>query len=149
MLNGFIHAAYTPHMKNNATAVWQGKGTDGQGRITTKSSVLNNVPYSYKTRFEGEAGTNPEELIAAAHAACFSMKLAFVLDAEGFTPTELNTNCEINFEAGVITGAHLSLKAKIPGIDKETFDDLVTNSGHNCPVSKVLNITPTISAELL
>lgn len=136
-------------MKNNATAVWRGKGIDGTGHITSKSKVLDHVRYSYKTRFEGERGTNPEELVASAHAACFAMKLAFVLDAEGLIATELVTTCEITFEAAIITSAHLTLKAHIPGIDQETFEEIVANSGKNCPISKLFNITPTISAELI
>ncbi len=137
-------------MKNNANAVWKGKGIDGTGNVTTKSTILNQAPYSYKTRFEGETtGTNPEELIAAAHASCFAMKLAFVLDAEGFTATELRTECEITLEAGTITNAHLKLKARIPEIDKETFDDIVANSGKNCPISKLFNAKITIDAELV
>ena len=137
-------------MKNNANAVWKGKGIDGTGHVTSKSNILSQAPYSYKTRFEGETnGTNPEELIAAAHASCFAMKLAFVLDAEGFTATELRTECEITLEAGVITSAHLKLKARIPEIDKETFDDIVANSGKNCPISKLFNAKIIIDAELV
>jgi osmotically inducible protein OsmC len=137
-------------MKNNATAVWKGNGMDGKGLISSRSKVLDQVPYSYITRMEnGKAGTNPEELIAAAHAACFLMKLAFVLQSEGYVANELKSNCETTIEAGVVTNAHLSLEADIPKIDKNTFAELVENSGMNCPVSKLLNTKVTLSYELV
>ncbi len=137
-------------MKNNASAIWKGNGIDGKGLISSKSGVLKDVSYSYLTRTEnGKAGTNPEELIAAAHAACFVMKLAFVLQSEGFVANELKASCETTFEVGVVTGAHLSLVADIPKIDQETFADLVENSGMNCPVSKLLNTKVTLSYELV
>jgi lipoyl-dependent peroxiredoxin len=138
------------NMKSNATATWQGKGIDGTGSITTKSNILHDVPYSYKTRFKGrDIGTSPEELIAAAHASCFAMKLAFVLESEGFVAKELRASCEITLDAGVITTAHLVLKAIVPGLAKSAFDELVANSGQNCPVSKLMKASVTIDAELL
>jgi lipoyl-dependent peroxiredoxin len=137
-------------MKSSANAIWKGKGIDGTGSITTKSNVLHNIPYSYKTRFQGrEVGTSPEELVAAAHAGCFAMKLAFLMENEGFVPEEMNVNCDVTLEAGAITTASLTLKAKIPGINKGKFDDLVTNAGQNCPISKLLNTKISVSAELL
>jgi osmotically inducible protein OsmC len=137
-------------MKSSANAIWKGKGIDGTGSISTKSNVLHNIPYSYKTRFQGrETGTSPEELIAAAHAGCFAMKLAFLIESETLAAEELNVNCEVTLEAGAITKAVLKLKARIPGITKEKFDGLVANAGQNCPVSKLLNAQVIVEAELL
>ncbi len=126
-------------MKRNATAVWQGGGKDGKGHLTTQSTVLNKSQYSYVSRFEEGIGTNPEELIAAAHAGCFTMKLSFNLGGAGFTPDELETRCEINFENGVLTESHLILKASVKGIDQAKFAELVKDAEANCPISKVLN----------
>src|SRR3954465_10351105 len=106
-------------MIRNATAVWNGSGKEGNGRLTTGSTVLNNTQYSYKSRFEDGVGTNPEELIAAAHAGCFTMKLSFVLSGAGFTPDRIETNCIIALENGSITTSHLQVTAKVPGISKE------------------------------
>jgi lipoyl-dependent peroxiredoxin len=136
-------------MKSNAAAIWRGKGKEGSGSLTTKSKVLNSVPYSYKTRFEGPDGTNPEEMIAAAHAGCFAMKLSFVTEGAGCVAEELNVNCEITLEAGTITGSHLTLKAKIPGMNKETFDKCVEDASKNCPISKLLNTKITVDATLV
>lgn len=135
-------------MINAATALWKGTGKDGIGQLNTKSTVLKNTQYSYKTRFEGAPGTNPEELIAAAHAGCFAMKLAFVFDAAGFPASELNVSCEIDFVAGEVKSSTLRLKAKVKDISKEEFDELVEDAGQNCPVSKLLNTTLKIQAEL-
>jgi len=126
-------------MKRNATAIWQGGGKDGKGHLTTQSTVLNKTQYSYVSRFEQGIGTNPEELIAAAHAGCFTMKLSFNLGGAGFTPDELETRCEINFENGVLTESHLILKATVKGIDQAKFAELVKDAEANCPISKVLN----------
>jgi lipoyl-dependent peroxiredoxin len=126
-------------MKRNATAIWQGGGKDGKGHLTTQSTVLNKTQYSYVSRFEEGIGTNPEELIAAAHAGCFTMKLSFNLGGAGFTPDELETRCEINFENGVLTESHLILKATVKGIDQAKFAELVKDAEANCPISKVLN----------
>ena len=111
-------------MKRQATAVWNGSGKEGKGQLTTQSGVLSNTQYSFGSRFEEGIGTNPEELIAAAHAGCFTMKLSFVLGAAGFTPESLNTTAHINLDAskGEITSSHLVLKANVPGITKEKFD---------------------------
>ena len=135
-------------MVRNATAVWNGSGKEGNGQLTTASSVLNNAQYSYKTRFENGVGTNPEELIAAAHAGCFTMKLSFVLGEAGVTPERLETRCEITFENGVISKSHLIVKAKVPGISKEKFQEAVKNAEQNCPVSQLLKAQISSEATL-
>jgi lipoyl-dependent peroxiredoxin len=134
-------------MVRNATAVWQGSGKTGKGNLTTPSNVLNNTPYSFRDRFEDGPGTNPEELIAAAHAGCFSMKLSFVLGEGGFTPDSLQTKCEITFENGVVTKSHLIVEASIPGINEEKFQEAVKNAEQNCPISKLLQSGLAISSE--
>ena len=135
-------------MVRNATAVWNGSGKEGNGQLTTASSVLNNAQYSYKTRFENGVGTIPEELIAAAHAGCFTMKLSFVLGEAGVTPERLETRCEITFENGVISKSHLIVKAKVPGISKEKFQEAVKNAEQNCPVSQLLKAQISSEATL-
>src|SRR4051812_43268642 len=109
-------------MKSNASAVWQGTGKEGSGSISTNSGVLKSVPYSYTSRFVGGPGTNPEELIAAAHASCFSMKCAFLFTNAGYPADKLETDCEVTLDNGAVTGSHLKLRAKVKGIDKEDFD---------------------------
>jgi osmotically inducible protein OsmC len=136
-------------MKRNATAVWQGTGKEGKGTLTTQSSVLNSTQYSYKSRFEEGTGTNPEELVAAAHAGCFSMKLSFNVDAAGFKAERLETKCEVTLENGAITNSHLTLSAKIDGISKAKFDELVADAEKNCPISKSLTAKITVNATLL
>lgn len=126
-------------MKRNATAVWHGTGKEGQGTLSTESEALQNTPYSFKTRFEDGKGTNPEELVAAAHAGCFTMKLAFNIDAAGFQAEKLETTCDIELENGTITSSFLTVKAKIPNIHKSKLDELVTDAEKNCPISKLLN----------
>lgn len=131
-------------MKRNATAVWNGSGKDGKGTLSTQSTVLNNSQYSYKSRFEEGVGTNPEELMAAAHAGCFTMKLSFVLGEAGFTADKIETACAITLENGVITTSDLQVTATIPGISAEEFQKSAENAKDNCPVSKAysaLNIT--------
>ncbi len=135
-------------MSRHAKAKWNGTGKEGTGHLETQSGVLKNVPYTYKDRFEEGPGTNPEELIAAAHAGCFSMKLSFVLGEAGFTPDEIETRCEITLAAGAITKSHLILKAKVPGITKEKFDECAQNAKTNCPVSKLLNTDISMEATL-
>ncbi|HQW84403.1 MAG TPA: OsmC family protein [Ferruginibacter sp.] len=135
-------------MKRNATAVWSGTGKEGKGNLSTQSSTLNNAQYSYSSRFEDGAGTNPEELVAAAHAGCFSMKLSFVLGAAGFTPDEIKTKCEITLADGAITESHLTVTAKVPGINKEQFETAVVDAKTNCPISKLLNTNITHEAVL-
>ncbi|MBF9233292.1 OsmC family protein [Microvirga alba] len=139
-------------MNRKAKAVWQGTGKDGTGHLTTDSGVLSATPYSFKTRFENEKGTNPEELIAAAHAGCFTMALAFQLQGAGFTPTELATEAVVSLDpegAGFkISKSALTLSAKVPGIDKAKFEELARLAEKNCPVSKVLNAEITMNFAL-
>ena len=138
-------------MIRKARAVWQGTGKDGTGRLSSDSGVLANTPYSAKTRFESEPGTNPEELIAAAHAGCFSMALAFQLQNAGFSPTELATECAVTLvkEAGFkISKSALTLRADVPGIDRGKFEELARAAEKNCPVSKVLNAEITMDFTL-
>ena len=135
-------------MKRTATAVWNGSGKDGNGKMTTQSTTLQQAQYSYKSRFEEGTGTNPEELIAAAHAGCFSMKLSFVLGAAGFQPETIETNGAINFENGVLTNSHLTVKAKVPGITPEKFQECADEAKATCPISKSLSIPITMEASL-
>jgi osmotically inducible protein OsmC len=136
-------------MIRNATAVWNGSGKEGKGNLTTQSTVLNQTQYSFNTRFEDGVGTNPEELVAAAHAGCFTMKLSFVLGAAGFTPDSLETKCEITFENGAITKSHLIVQGKVPGISAEQFQESVKDAEANCPISKLLNTAISSEATLL
>ena len=136
-------------MKRSATAVWNGSGKEGTGTMTTKSTAINKAQYSYKSRFEQGVGTNPEELIAAAHAGCYSMKLSFVLGGAGFEPESIDTVSEVDFDNGVIKSSHLIVKAKVPGITPEKFQEAASDAKENCPVSKALNITITIDAQLV
>lgn len=126
-------------MKRKATAVWNGTGKEGKGILTTQSGVLDATQYSFGSRFENGIGTNPEELIAAAHAGCFSMKLAFNLQEKGFTATEIKTTGEIVLDEGRITESNLTLHATIDGISAEEFDALVKDAEINCPISKLLD----------
>lgn len=135
-------------MTRNAIAVWQGTGKDGKGTLSTQSTVLDKTQYSYKSRFEDGVGTNPEELIAAAHAGCFTMKLSFVLQEGGFTADEIETKCDVTLSDGVITKSHLTVTAKIPNISKEQFDECAKNAKENCPVSKLLNADISMEAAL-
>lgn len=135
-------------MTRNATAVWQGTGKEGKGNLSTQSSVLNRTQYSYQSRFEEGAGTNPEELIAAAHAGCFTMKLSFVLQEAGFVADEIETKCDITLDNGTITKSHLTVKAKIPNISKEKFEESAKDAKANCPVSKLLNTDISMEASL-
>jgi len=138
-------------MKRNATAIWNGTGKDGKGTLTTQSSTLKDTQYSFKSRFEEGVGTNPEELVAAAHSGCFSMKLSFNISAENITPEEIVTKAIVNLnpEKGEITDIHLEVKVKAPGLSKEKFDELVADAKANCPISKLMNAEITIDAELL
>jgi len=126
-------------MKRTATAVWNGSGKDGNGNLTTQSTTLNKAQYSYKSRFEEGVGTNPEELIAAAHAGCFTMKLCFALGAAGFTPTSLETTCAVTLDNGAITSSHLVVKGTVPNCSSEDFKKHAEDAKANCPISKVLN----------
>lgn len=136
-------------MRRNATAVWKGSGKEGNGTMKTQSGVLDNAQYSYKTRFEDGIGTNPEELMAAAHAGCFSMKLSFVLNGAGFTADEINTDCAITLDNGAITKSELTVRAKVPGIDEAKFKECAEDAKANCPVSKAYNCEITLDASLV
>lgn len=135
-------------MKRHSTAVWQGSGKEGSGHLTTQSTVLSKTQYSFSSRFEEGIGTNPEELIAAAHAGCFTMKMSFLLGAEGFTPENLETKCIINLVEGKIVNSHLVLNAKVEGISEEKFAEVINNAKENCIISAVLNTEITIEYTL-
>ncbi len=139
-------------MNRKARAVWRGTGKDGEGRLESDSGVLSNTAYSFKTRFENEKGTNPEELIAAAHAGCFAMALAFQLQMAGFNPTELAAEAVVSLEKEGqgfrITRSALSLRAQVPGIERAKFDELAKAAEKGCPVSKVLNAEITLDYTL-
>ncbi len=123
-------------MKRNATAVWNGTIKEGKGYITTQSTTLNKTQYSFNSRFAEGVGTNPEELMAAAHAGCFTMKLSLDLTTAGFNPESLETSCHISLGDGVITKSELVLKAKIDGISPEQFQEIAAGAKEGCPVSK-------------
>ena len=108
-------------MKSSATANWKGSGKEGSGTLSTGKGVLKNVSYDYRSRFEDGQFTSPEELVAAAHAGCYSMKLSFILGAAGFTPSSIDTKCTVAIEAGTVTSSHLEVKASVPGIDAAKF----------------------------
>lgn len=135
-------------MKSFATANWKGTGKEGNGTLSSKSKVLDNTSYDFRSRFEDGTYTNPEELVAAAHAGCFSMKLSFVLGAAGFTPDRIDTKCTITLENGAITSSHLEVKAVVPGIDAEKFAACAADAKANCPISKLLNTEITMEAAL-
>ena len=136
-------------MVRTATAVWTGSGKEGTGKMSTETSVLKDATYGYKSRFETGPGTNPEELIAAAHAGCFSMKLSFVLNEMGFTPDSLKAKCEVTFEKGSVTKSHLIVEGKVPGIDENKFQEAVKNAEQNCPISKLLNTAISSEGKLV
>ena len=140
-------------MIRKAKAVWRGTGRDGKGNLSTDSGVLAETPYSFRTRFENEKGTNPEELIAAAHAGCFTMALAFQLQSAGHTPTELNTEAAVTLESEGqgfrISRSALTLTARVPDIDAATFGRLASDAERNCPVSKLLKAEITLDAKLV
>lgn len=135
-------------MKRTATAVWQGTGKEGKGQLSTQSGALENAPYNFVSRFENGGDTNPEELIAAAHAGCFNMKLAFVLVAAGFEAERLETKCTITLGDGEVTNADLDLVAAVPGISEEGFEAAITDAVENCPISKLLDADISIEAAL-
>jgi lipoyl-dependent peroxiredoxin len=135
-------------MKRSATANWKGSGKEGSGKLLTQSGAVKNKPYDYRSRFEDGTYTNPEELIAAAHAGCYSMKLSFVLGAAGFTPSRIETKCTVTLEAGVITGSHLEVRAKVPKLKSKDFPQYAEEAKNTCPVSKALgSINITIDAQ--
>ena len=140
-------------MIRKARAVWRGAGRTGGGKLSTESGVLVETPYSFRTRFENEKGTNPEELVAAAHAGCFSMTVAFVMEGAGLTPTELNVEAAVTIEPEGqgfrISHSALTLRAKVPGLDEVAFARMVGDAEKNCPVSKALNVAITLDAKLI
>lgn len=136
-------------MKRNATAVWNGSGKDGKGNLTTQSTVLDKTQYSYKSRFEDGVGTNPEELIAAAHAGCYTMKLTFTLNADGFTPDELQTKCDITLDKGEITLSELTVTGKVPGLTAAQFSTYAETARAGCLVTHLYKCeTVLLSATL-
>jgi osmotically inducible protein OsmC len=140
-------------MTTFGTAKWQGGLKDGKGAISTKSSALNEYPYGFASRFEGKPGTNPEELIGAAHAGCFTMALSLILEQAGFKAEEMNTKAEITLakqgDGFAITKSQLTLRAKIPGLDDAKFRELAGMAEKGCPVSKVLNCEIALDAALV
>jgi osmotically inducible protein OsmC len=139
-------------MIRKARAQWRGTGRDGEGDLTTDSGVLSETAYSFRTRFENERGTNPEELLAASHAGCFTMALAFQLQLAGYTPTSLVTEAAVSLDPDgtgfKITRSALALEADVPGLDQETFSRLAGEAEKNCPISRVLNAEITLDAKL-
>ncbi|GEP52540.1 osmotically inducible protein OsmC [Flavobacterium noncentrifugens] len=133
----------------NASANWKGTGMDGKGTINTESKILNDAQLSFKTRFADGVGTNPEELIAAAHSGCFTMQLSFILTEAGFVPENLDTKAKLAFEDGTITTIHLDLEAAVPGLEDTQFQELAQKAKAICPVSKLLNAEITLTATLL
>ena len=135
-----------------AKAVWQGTGKDGEGRLTSESGVLSDTAYSFKTRFENEKGTNPEELIAAAHAGCFAMALAFALQKAGLEPNTLTVDSAVSLDPDgdgfKVSKSALTLVADVPGIDRAKFDELAKGAKEGCPISKLLKAEITLDATL-
>lgn len=136
-------------MKRISTANWKGTGKEGKGLVSTASTVLNNTQYSFNSRFAEGIGTNPEELVAAAHSGCFAMKLSFVLNEAGFTADDISVSCTVTLDNGAITNSHLILTGKVPGITKEKFEACAADAKANCPISKSLNAIITLEATLV
>ena len=136
-------------MKRNATAVWKGTLKEGNGVLTTDSKVLDNTQYSFKTRFEDGIGTNPEELIAAAHSGCFTMQLSAYITEEGFEIESLETECAVDFQDKSVVGSHLTVKGKVKDISEDMFQELVSKAEKTCPISRLLDTKITSEATLL
>ena len=134
-------------MERSATAQWLGGGKDGKGTLSTQSGVMKNTVYSYNSRFADGIGTNPEELLAAAHAGCFSMKLSFAIGAAGFTPESIETKAVITLDNGTITKSHLTTTVKAPGLSQAQFDAVTADAKANCPVSKLFGGAAEITME--
>ena len=136
----------------SATARYDGTGKEGKGHLTTQSGVLSDQAYGFNTRFGDERGTNPEELIAAAHAGCFTMALSFMLNGAGFTADAIDTEANLTMDqvngAWTVTGVHLTTRARVPGIDAAKFAELSSNAKATCPISRLLNATITLDAAL-
>ncbi len=139
-------------MKRTATATWSGAGKTGTGHLTTQSKTLNNTQYSFNSRFETGTGTNPEELIASAHAGCFTMAFSFMLGETGFEPEKITTNAELTLEfkdnTWTVTNIHLNVSAKVPSIDNKLFMETAEKAKKNCPISRLLNTNISMSAKL-
>ncbi|QRR03948.1 OsmC family protein [Dyadobacter sandarakinus] len=138
-------------INRKATAIWKGTGKEGSGTISTQSTVLENTQYSFNTRFAEGKGTNPEELIAAAHAGCFAMKLSFELNAAGFTADELNATATVSLDPnkGQVTKSAIDLKATIPGISEGQFKEIAEKAKKECPISQLLNAELSLTTELI
>lgn len=138
-------------IKRHATAVWNGSGKEGNGALSSQSTVLSNTPYSFNMRFGDVPGTNPEELIAAAHAGCFAMKLSFVLGSKGFTADEINAKATVTLDpaVGSIITSHLVVSAKVPGMSAEDFAEAAADAKANCPISKSLTAEVSMEASLV
>ena len=139
-------------MKRKAHVIWRGYGENGSGEFSTGSGAIKNLPYDFKMRFkndDGQLGTNPEELIAAAHASCFNMKLSFVLNENGFSPDSLETDSVLTFVDGVVESIDLSLKAKISEITEDKFLECANEAKENCPISGLLNCNISLNSRLL
>ncbi len=136
-------------MKRKATAHWSGPGKTGKGTLDTQSGILKDTPYNFVSRFEDGDHTNPEELVAAAHAGCFAMKLSFVLGEAGFTADDINVECTVSLEDGAIKTSHLVLKAQIAGIEKDKFDACVKEAKESCPITKSLTANVSIESQLI
>ncbi|MCO2450553.1 OsmC family protein [Pseudomonas aeruginosa] len=147
-----IHSSGGVDMKKTASAVWQGGLKDGKGTLSTESGALKDNPYGFNTRFEGAPGTNPEELIGAAHAGCFSMALSMMLGEAGLTAERIETRAEVTLDKQsdgfAITAVHLVLRARVPGVDAQTFEQIANKAKAGCPVSKVLNAKISLDASL-
>ena len=136
-------------MKRSAKAIWKGTVKEGNGTLSTQSTVLNETQYSFKSRFEEGTGTNPEELLAAAHAGCFTMMTSSLLTEAGYTPENLETDCKITFLEGKITLSELNLKASIPGISEEEFQKIAQDAKERCPISVAFSFEKTLVASLV
>jgi lipoyl-dependent peroxiredoxin len=136
-------------MKRTASAHWEGDLKTGKGNLSTQSTALNKTQYSFKTRFEDGVGTNPEELLGAAHAGCFTMAMSMLLGQAGFQATALDTIATVTLEAPDITGVHLSIKGKVPGISAQQFSDTAKVAEKNCLISKIISVPISSDAELV
>lgn len=135
-------------MKRKATAVWRGTLKEGKGHLSTQSGALDQTPYNFRMRFEDEKGTNPEELIGAAHSGCFTMQLSAYLTEKDYNPAELETKAVVTLEDGTVKSSQLTLTAKVPGIGRDLFDELVKKAKENCPISKLLNADISVDVTL-
>ncbi len=144
----FLNITNDMIMKRTATVTWKGSGKEGNGSISTQSHALDMAPYAWSTRFDNRPGTNPEELIAAAHAGCFTMKLSFLLADAGYVPDLIETTAEVTLGKESISHSHLNVNATVPGISADKFSELAEQARYNCLVSKALNLTITMEASL-